>query len=58
MEIKGVLFPNDRKTADKQPDFKGSLEVDGKKFDLAAWKGAKGDKKYLSLKASEPRARS
>lgn len=50
----GVLFPNDRKTSDKAPDFTGSITVDGKKQQLAAWKReSKAGKKFLSIKVSE-----
>jgi len=51
----GVLFQNSYKTAgDKKPDFKGNiLDLNGKKFELAAWikTGPKGD--FFSLKMSE-----
>jgi hypothetical protein len=28
-ELSGVLFKNDRKTADKHPDYKGRATIDG-----------------------------
>lgn len=48
---RGVLFKNDRKTSDKQPDYKGDLNVGGVVFEIAAWiKEAKETgKKYMSL---------
>jgi len=69
----GILFQNDRKSAPNQPDHTGKLELGrdlikwaageiaaGRtaEVSLAAWvkRGAKGD--FLSLKASEPRAKS
>ena len=60
MEGKGVLFPNAHAPDDKRPDFKGNIEIDGKKYDLAAWKNEKtgdnGEKtRWLSVKLSEPR---
>lgn len=54
----GALFKNEKKDSDKQPDFRGSLNLDnqqdGPKLALAAWikKGEKaGD--YLSIALSE-----
>lgn len=54
----GALFKNDKKNAEKQPDFQGSLnldnQADGPKMRLSAWvkKGAQaGD--YLSIAVQE-----
>ena len=59
--VNGALFKNDKKTADKQPDMQGSLNLDNKtdgpKLRLAAWKkvGEKaGD--YLSIAIQEYQA--
>lgn len=50
-ELKGVLFKNDKKEKDTHPDYKGSAEVEGKKYWLAAWiNTSKDDVKYMSLK--------
>jgi uncharacterized protein (DUF736 family) len=51
----GTLFPNDRKTANNQPDFKGQIKVNGKLLDIAGWikEGTKGN--FYSLSVSEPR---
>lgn len=35
---KGAIWGNDRKEKPTQPDFKGSIKVDGKEFWLSAWK--------------------
>jgi hypothetical protein len=51
----GTLFKNDRKTAEKQPDWKGQININGELYDIAAWvkEGKKG--KFFSLSVSEPR---
>ena len=48
-DMNGVLFVNDRKTADKHPDYKGSVTVNGVGYWLAGWlrSGQKGE--YISL---------
>ncbi|WQY99603.1 hypothetical protein [Acinetobacter phage pB23] len=48
----GVLFPNDRKTKQSHPDYKGSMtDANGQEFWISAWvkpsRNGKGD--YLSL---------
>lgn len=52
----GVLFKNDRKEKDKQPDYQGSLNVDGKEFYLSAWikAGQKGKFMSLAIKPKDP----
>jgi uncharacterized protein (DUF736 family) len=32
-----TLFANDRKTKDSQPDWRGSIHIDGKDYELAFW---------------------
>lgn len=32
-----VLFKNDKKDNDKQPDMRGTLDVDGEKFYISCW---------------------
>lgn len=58
-ENKGVLFKNERKESENQPDYTGTVNVGGVDKDIAAWiKTSKdGTKKFLSLKVSEPRPR-
>lgn len=48
-DLSGVLFKNDRKEKTSQPDYKGSCEIDGEEFWIAAWikDGKKG--KFMSL---------
>lgn len=54
---RGILFVNDRKTNDKHPDYKGSINVGGKEFWLSAWMKttAKGDAISLSIEPKEGR---
>lgn len=47
----GVLFQNDKKGNDKAPDFSGPLDMHPT-HKVAAWKGMKDGRKYMSLKAS------
>lgn len=50
-EGQGSLFKNDKKTNEKQPDYSGSIMVDGKAHKLAGWvRESKNGKKFLSLK--------
>jgi uncharacterized protein (DUF736 family) len=47
---RGVLFRNDKKQNDKQPDYKGSINVEGEDRWLSAWlKEDKNGQKYLSI---------
>jgi uncharacterized protein (DUF736 family) len=48
----GTLFPNDRKTSDNQPDHKGSVLIEGKEYEVAAWtkRGSHGAFLSLSIK--------
>lgn len=52
-DLRGVLFKNDRKETDNHPDYKGSCEVDGVEYWIAAWikTGKKG--KFMSLAFTE-----
>jgi hypothetical protein len=55
---RGILFPNDRKTSDKHPNFKGSIYVGGKEYWLSAWSktNAKGEFISLSVEPKEAEA--
>ena len=58
----GALFKNDKRESEKQPLYKGQLNVEGAEFWISAWlKESKNGDKYMSLsvqpkeqKASKP----
>jgi hypothetical protein len=57
MELKEnavLIFKNDRKNGETHPDYKGEIDVNGQRFDIALWvkEGTKG--KFYSGKISEP----
>ena len=46
----GAIFVNDKKTSDKHPDRKGSLNVNGEEFWLSGWlKKDKNGNPFMSL---------
>lgn len=48
-----VLFKNEDKQKDNQPDYKGKIKVNGEEQQLAGWiKESKNGKKYISGKFS------
>ena len=50
-EGQGRLWNNDKKESDKQPDFTGSLVLDGVKYSVAGWNNvSKQDKPYIGLR--------
>ena len=51
----GVVFENEYKKNDNQPDFKGKGNWKGQKFDLALWyRKTKEGKEYFSISLQEP----
>jgi uncharacterized protein (DUF736 family) len=51
----GTLWKNDRKEKDTQPDYRGDLDVDGRKLEISAWiKTKKDGSKFMSLSVKEP----
>jgi hypothetical protein len=66
----GALFPNGKKTASRQPDYRGNIEFDREllqiiqeqlvdgvskvKLDLAGWRRQGRNGEFISLKASKP----
>lgn len=52
----GVLFVKKERKSEKQPNFQGKININGKDFDLAGWtKVSKTGDKFISLKVEEPR---
>ena len=52
----GVLFKNQYKTTDKQPDYKGDAIIDGQPKQISAWiNTSEKGLKYMSLTFQEPR---
>ena len=51
-----VLFKNEKKTAENQPDYRGTLVLeDGTEKSISAWvRKSKGGKTYMSGAISEP----
>ena len=54
---RGALFTNDRKTSDKHPDLKGSINVEGKEYWVSGWfkTGKSGGFTSLSVTPKEGR---
>jgi hypothetical protein len=48
--MNGSLFKNDKKTADNQPDYRGSCMIDGVEYWQSAWiKESANGQKYMSF---------
>lgn len=49
----GALFVNDRKTTERQPDYTGTINVNGVEMAISGWsKTARSGTKYVSLAIS------
>jgi len=49
-EGRGVLFINDRKNNERQPDYKGRIQVGGVEYELAGWlKTSKAGNQFISV---------
>lgn len=55
-ELCGALFKNENKNpGSKQPDFTGSIKIEGVDYRLAGWlTTSRGGVDYISLKATDP----
>jgi hypothetical protein len=53
-ENRVVIFKNNKKTEEKQPDYTGSINVEGKEYSVSLWikEGKAG--KFFSGKIQEP----
>lgn len=51
------MFLNEKQN-DRQPDYRGTIMIAGKTYEIAAWKKtSRNGSEFLSLQASEPRER-
>lgn len=51
----GAIFTNEKKN-ENQPDFKGTINVEGKDYEIAIWnKTSKKGTPFMSAKIQEPR---
>jgi uncharacterized protein (DUF736 family) len=51
----GAIFKNSKKTNEKQPDYQGTVNVNGKEMQVSLWiKEAKNGNKYFSASFQEP----
>lgn len=54
-ENTGAIFKNEKKTSVKHPDYRGTVNVEGKEFEIALWlKESQKGTKYFSVSVSEP----
>jgi uncharacterized protein (DUF736 family) len=52
---RGAIFKNAQKSSDKQPDYKGKINVDGVDKQISLWvTTSKDGKKFFSVQISEP----
>lgn len=54
----GSLFRNEKKTSEKQPDYRGDLMIDGVKYSLSAWIKTGKNGKFFSIACQVPQQRS
>ena len=51
----GAIFKNAKKTNEKQPDYKGTVNVNGKDMEISLWlKESQKGTKYFSASFKEP----
>ena len=56
---RGVLFRNEDKKENRDPDYRGNINIDGKEFWLDAWinTAKKDGRKFMSLRVKPKMAR-
>jgi hypothetical protein len=53
---RGALFRDEKKADEKDRDYSGSINIDGKEFWISGWvKESKAGKKFLSLRVKPKR---
>jgi len=53
----GILFKNDVGDNPKRPVYRGNIDINGAKYDIAGWvREGKNGKRFISLKVEEPKA--
>lgn len=60
-ELRGALFKNkDKQPGDKRPDYKGFAQVNGVRYEMAAWlrTSQRSNEKFMSFKLELPREQS
>lgn len=51
----GVMFPNDQQGNQNRPAWRGSINIDGKEWEISAWnRVSQRGANYISLEAREP----
>lgn len=53
-ENSGYLFPNKDKRTDKQPDFRGKMNMGGKEWLVSGWKRSKDGEEMISISLTDP----
>lgn len=54
-ENKGFIFKNTKKTEDKHPDYNGTINVEGKEYNVGLWvKTGQSGKSHFSVGISKP----
>ena len=52
---RGAIFKNEHKKAENHPDYRGTINVDGKDKEISLWvKTSKAGKKFFSASIQEP----
>jgi hypothetical protein len=54
---KGVIFKNDKKGNDKAPDYKGTINIEGKEYEIACWIKEGKNGKFFSTSQQPKKAK-